>query len=165
MHNLPQQALTYPPQPCRLRRGAELADPAHAGSAAPRGTKPRAAGRVRGTVPWRQAQRAAPQARRREGSMPNGRDGINGTGRSPRARRCMHRHALPMHIVAERQRPLIGKSSCQGIIYRNMAKRCILKLCQSSPSTPLGNALPWAIGRPDSIKSGCGIGARSCVLF
>ena len=37
--------------------------------------------------PWRQAKRAAPQARRREGSKPDGRDGEVGTGRSPKARR------------------------------------------------------------------------------
>ncbi|HHL0036958.1 TPA: hypothetical protein ACQZK0_005245 [Enterobacter mori] len=34
-----------------------------------------------------QAKRAAPQARRREGSTPNGRDDEDGTGRSPKARR------------------------------------------------------------------------------
>ncbi|ELI8091624.1 TPA: hypothetical protein SJ425_001800 [Yersinia enterocolitica] len=34
-----------------------------------------------------QAERAAPQARRREGLTPHGRDAIGGMGRSPKARR------------------------------------------------------------------------------
>jgi hypothetical protein len=58
-----------------------------AGSAASRGAKHRAAGIARRAFPWRQAQCAAPQARRREGLKPNGRDGKDGTGRSPKARR------------------------------------------------------------------------------
>jgi hypothetical protein len=58
-----------------------------------------------GPIPWRQAKRAAPQARRREGLMPNGRDGEGGTGRSPKARRreaptrpagILHAGALPV---------------------------------------------------------------------
>ena len=67
--------------------GAGRADPAHAGSAASRGAKHRAAGIARRAFPWRQAKRAAPQARRREGLKPNGRDSEVGTGRSPKARR------------------------------------------------------------------------------
>ena len=82
LHNLPQQAPAYPPCTAK-RRGAGLADPAHAGSAASRGAKPRAAGIARRAFPWRQAQCAAPQVRRREGLKPNGRDGKDGTGRSP----------------------------------------------------------------------------------
>jgi len=58
-----------------------------AGSAASRGAKLRAAGIARRAFPWRQAKRAAPQARRREGLKPNGRDSEVGTGRSPKARR------------------------------------------------------------------------------
>lgn len=52
-----------------------------------RGAKLRAAGIARGAFPWRQAKCAAPQARRREGLKPNGRDGKDGTGHSPKARR------------------------------------------------------------------------------
>jgi len=36
---------------------------------------------------FEQAKRAAPQARRREGLTPNGRDSEVGMGRSPKARR------------------------------------------------------------------------------
>ena len=64
-----------------------------AGSAASRGAKHRAAGIARRAFPRRQAKRAAPQARRREGLKPNGRDGMDGTGRSPKARRRLRRHA------------------------------------------------------------------------
>lgn len=59
----------------------------NAGSAASRGAKLCAAGIARRAFPWRQAQRAAPQARRREGLTPNGRDSARSTGRSPKARR------------------------------------------------------------------------------
>ena len=52
-----------------------------------RGAKHSAAGMGLAPIPRRQAKRAAPQARRREGLKPNGRDGKDGTGRSPKARR------------------------------------------------------------------------------
>ena len=52
-----------------------LADPAQPVRRPLRGAKLRAAGIARRAFPWRQAQRAAPQARRREGLKPNGRDG------------------------------------------------------------------------------------------
>lgn len=58
------------------------------GSSLSRGAKHRAAGSARRAFPWRQAKRAVPQARRREGLKPNGRDSEVGTGRSPKARRC-----------------------------------------------------------------------------
>jgi len=64
-----------------------LADPAQPVRRSLRGAKHRAAGIARRAFPWRQAKRAAPQARRREGLKPNGRDGKGGTGRSPKARR------------------------------------------------------------------------------
>ena len=53
-------------------------------------------GDSRKAFPWRQAKRAAPQARRHEGLKPNGRDGAAGTGPSPKARRCEApaRHAV-----------------------------------------------------------------------
>ncbi len=57
-----------------------------AGSAVSRGAKLRAAGIARRAFPWRQAKHAAPQARRREGLKPHGRDDEGGTGRSPKAR-------------------------------------------------------------------------------
>ena len=63
------------------------ADPAQPVRRSLRGAKHRAAGIARRAFPWRQAKRAAPQARRREGLKPNGRDGKGGTGRSPKARR------------------------------------------------------------------------------
>lgn len=44
-----------------------------------------AAGIARRAFPWRQAKRVAPQARRREGLEPDGRDGEVGTGRSPQS--------------------------------------------------------------------------------
>jgi hypothetical protein len=44
-----------------------------------------AAGIARRAFPWRQAKRAAPQARRREGLEPDGRDGKGGAGRSPKS--------------------------------------------------------------------------------
>ena len=56
-----------------------------AGSAASRGAKLCAAGIARRAFPWRQVERAAPQARRREGLEPNGRDDKDGTGRSPQS--------------------------------------------------------------------------------
>ena len=64
-----------------------LADPAQPVRRSLRGAKHRAAGIARRAFPWRQAKRAAPQARRREGLKPNGRDSEVGTGRSPKARR------------------------------------------------------------------------------
>ena len=73
--------------PCLLQRGTGLVDPAQAGSTVLRGAKLSAAGMGLAPTPWRQAKRAAPQARRREGLKPNGRDGKDGTGRSPKARR------------------------------------------------------------------------------
>jgi len=86
-HNLPQQATAYPPRPDhgsgalawpirRSRFGSLEGAPKH-----------RAAGMGLAPIPWRQAKCAAPQARRREGLKPNGRDGKDGTGRSPIARR------------------------------------------------------------------------------
>ncbi|GAB3359270.1 hypothetical protein GCM10027395_03410 [Giesbergeria sinuosa] len=56
-----------------------------AGSAVSRGAKLCAAGIARKAFPRRQAKVAAPQARRREGLEPNGRDGKDGTGRSPQS--------------------------------------------------------------------------------
>lgn len=72
-------------------------------SAACSGAPPTVAGRAQ----TRQAQRAAPSARRCEGSKPNGRDGIAGTGRSPRARR---RSAPTRHPVQGVGRTLCGLS-------------------------------------------------------
>ena len=59
-------------------------------------------GDSRKAFPWRQAKRAAPQARRREGLKPNGRDGAAGTGPSPKARRCEApaRHAVRATTVS-----------------------------------------------------------------
>ena len=70
-----------------LWRGACLADPAQAGSAVLQGRQAQRGGMGLAPIPRRQAKRAAPQARRREGLKPNGRDGKDGTGRSPKARR------------------------------------------------------------------------------
>jgi hypothetical protein len=138
-----------PIKPCPC--GGALAGPIRAaGSAVSRGAKRCAAGRVRRTVPWRQA----PQARRREGSMPNGCDGINGTGRSPRARRCMYRHALPMHIVAELQRSLIGKSNCQRHHLPEYGKKMHLETLPILPKYPTGErlALGYWSARLDQIR-------------
>ncbi len=87
LHNLPQRVPACCPPPRPSRRGAGQADPAQPGSAASRGAKLCAAGIACRAFPWRQAQRAAPQARRREGLTPDGRDDRGGTGRSPKARR------------------------------------------------------------------------------
>ena len=69
------------------RWGVGLPDPAQSVRRYLRGAKLRAAGMGLAPIPWRQAKRAAPQARRREGLKPNGCDGKGGTGRSPKARR------------------------------------------------------------------------------
>ncbi|STU23994.1 Uncharacterised protein [Klebsiella pneumoniae] len=70
-----------------MRWGAGRADPAQPVRQCPRGAKHRAAGIARRVFPRRQAKRAAPQARRREGLKPNGRDSARSMGRSPKARR------------------------------------------------------------------------------
>ena len=59
-------------------------------------------GDSRKAFPWRQAKRAAPQARRREGLKPNGRDSAAGTGPSPKARRrkAQARHTVLVVIVS-----------------------------------------------------------------
>ena len=62
-HNLPQQAPAHPPSTAQ-RRGVDLGRAGAAGAAVSRGAKPRAAGMARRAFPWRQAQRAVPQARR-----------------------------------------------------------------------------------------------------
>ena len=62
-HNLRQQAPAHPPSTAQ-RRGVDLGRFGAAGSAVSRGAKPRAAGMARRAFPWRQAQRAVPQARR-----------------------------------------------------------------------------------------------------
>jgi hypothetical protein len=90
-----------------------------AGSAASRGAKHRAAGIARRAFPWRQAKRAAPQARRREGLKPNGRDGKVGTGRSPKARRRMRRHAQAFQMLALNT----GRGHCRARIFEVTAPR------------------------------------------
>ena len=50
-----------------------------------RGAKHRAAGIAEGLSPWRQAKRAAPQARRREGLTPNSSNGEGGAVQSVNA--------------------------------------------------------------------------------
>ncbi len=86
--NLRQQAPAHPPSPARSVVGRW---PGRSGASRfgfpPGGAKHRAAGMGLAPIPWRQAKRAAPQARRREGLKPNGRDDQDGTGRSPKARR------------------------------------------------------------------------------
>ena len=59
----------------------------NAGSAVFEGRQAARGGDSLQSFPWRQAKRAAPPARRREGLKPNGRDDKDGTGRSPKARR------------------------------------------------------------------------------
>ena len=75
---------------------ADPADPAQPVRRCSRGARRGAAGIGRRAFPWRQAKRAAPQARRREGLKPYGRDDTGGTGRSPKARRRIAptRHAV-----------------------------------------------------------------------
>ena len=86
--NLPQQAPAYLPAAPAPRVGALIRPIRRSPVRWYRGgTKRSAVGRARRAFPWRQAKRAAPQARRREGLKPNGRDGIGGTGSSPKARR------------------------------------------------------------------------------
>ena len=98
--------------------GAGRADPAHAGSAASRGAKPCAAGIARRAFPRRQAQRAAPQARRREGLEPTGRDGEVGTGRSPKSPAVQGtgtpRRSCSLSLITSRQ-----KQSNRGARSRN----------------------------------------------
>lgn len=66
--------------------GEALARPIRqAGSAVSRGAKCSAAGITHRAFPWRQAQRAAPPARRRQGLAPDGCDSARGTGRSPQS--------------------------------------------------------------------------------
>jgi hypothetical protein len=93
-HNLPQQAPACSPAPRPSRRGAGRADPAqpvrrHRGAPSMRGgDSPQGFPLEASEAPQ------APQARRREGLKPNGRDGKDGTGRSPKARRrSSRRHA------------------------------------------------------------------------
>ncbi len=81
-----------------------------------RGAKHSAAGMGVAPIPWRQAQRAAPQTRRREGLKPNGRDSEDGTGRSSKAGGALRRNA---HCIDDRLRPYVcGLSHSQNIVPR-----------------------------------------------
>ena len=74
--------------PCLLRRGAGLVDPAQAGSTVLEGRQAERGGgwALRRSLEASEARSAA-GAKVREGLTPNGRDGKDGTGRSPKARR------------------------------------------------------------------------------
>ena len=92
-HNLPQQAPACSPAPRPSRRGAGRADPAQPVRRCLRGAKLRAAGIARRAFPWRQAKHAAPQARRREGLKPNGRDSEVARGAARKPGGAVRRHA------------------------------------------------------------------------
>jgi hypothetical protein len=70
-----------------------------------------------------------------------------------------------MHLVAELQRPLIEPSSRQMHDLFEYDKKTHLEIFLILPKYADRDAFPWAMSQPDSIKSGCGIGARGCVLF
>ena len=70
-----------------------------AGSAASRGAKLRAAGIARRAFPWRQAKHAAPQARRREGLKPHGRDGLPARGAARKPGGAVRRHAQAIYGI------------------------------------------------------------------
>lgn len=94
-HNLPQQATAYPLRSVHRWRGADLADPAQAGSALSQGRLAARGGDRPCADPLEASEaRSATGAEVREGLKPNGRDGKGGTGRSPKARRRI----APTHL-------------------------------------------------------------------
>ncbi|GGH49005.1 hypothetical protein SAMN05421875_11549 [Acidovorax soli] len=123
------------------------------------GAKHRAAGMGLAPIPWRQVKRAAPQARRREGLEPNGRDGVVGTGRSPQS--PVVRSTDPPRMYLYQFKPLLGG---QARHIPHTAKPFCLPIQRSIRSTaprrvgeaPAARQAAWGLLR-DQI--------RSCVPF
>ena len=96
--NLPQQAKAYLLRPPHCRRGADLADPAQAGSALSQGRQAARGGDGPCADPLEASEaRSATGAKVREGLKPNGRDGKGGTvrGRKPGGAPRRHAQAVP----------------------------------------------------------------------